>query len=131
MRSRKWGIQDSSCSTVPILSFGYRSKTPLKIMSLRGVGASSSRELGRVARLRLSRYGLGHAVQAQCRAPPPYPEDPLSDPELAGLRGWSEAARRADTLAGRVRHCRLASAAADHARRSGPVFGRRDRVGVD
>src|SRR4051812_11231482 len=50
-----------------------------------GVGASSRRELGRVARLRLSGYGLGHAVQAQCRAPSPHPEDPLSDPELAGL----------------------------------------------
>src|SRR3954453_13919228 len=37
MRSRKWGIQDSSCSTVPTLSFGYRSKTPLKIMSLRDI----------------------------------------------------------------------------------------------
>src|SRR4051812_6923970 len=84
-----------------------------------------------MARLRLSRYGLGHAVQAQCRAPSPHPEDPLSDPELAGLRGWSEAARRPDTLAGRVRHRRLASAAADYARRSGPVFGRRDRIGVD
>src|SRR5690349_11025089 len=44
----------------------------------RGVGASSRRKLGRVARLRLSRYGLGHAVQAQCRTPSLHPEDPLS-----------------------------------------------------
>src|SRR4051812_3735727 len=84
-----------------------------------------------MARLRLSRYGLGHAVRAQCRAPSPPPEAPLSGPDLAGLRGWSEAARRPDTLAGRVRHRQLASAAADHARRSGPVFGCRDRIGVD
>src|ERR687889_818775 len=58
-----------------------------------GVGASSRRELGRVARLRLSRYGLRHAVQTQCRAPSPHPEDPLWGPELAGLRGWPKAAR--------------------------------------
>jgi putative transposase len=58
-----------------------------------GVGAGSRRTPGRVAQLRLSRYGLGHAVQAQCRPPPSHPEGPLPGPELAGLRGRAEAAR--------------------------------------
>ncbi len=41
-----------------------------------------------------------HAVQAQRRPPSPHPEGALPRPELAGIRGWAEAARRRDNLGG-------------------------------
>ncbi len=92
---------------------------------------SEASGLGQIAHPRLGRYACGHAVQAECCPSSPHPTGPLPRPELAGVRGRAEAARRPDAVAGRDRHGHMASPAPDHttlSRRSRDFAGRRPKT---